>query len=79
MFDSLEKKGLIVRSVNPDDKREKLLQLTDAGEKTVQENQRKEEQLTSDLLQDIPEEEVQVFLKVLESILNNTNKLLGEE
>lgn len=79
MIDSLEKKGLIVRSANPEDRREKLLQLTDNGKKLVKENQQIEKLLTSDLLQGIPTEDVQVFLKVFNDIGHNANKLLLEE
>lgn len=37
MIDSLEKKGLVKRTVNPEDRRENLLSTTDMGEQVVAE------------------------------------------
>ena len=79
MLDSLEKKGLIQRTVNPKDKRENLLLITDLGEAVIKEYYQIEEQLTDDLLLDIPKEDVKVFYRVVEQINTRANQLLIKE
>lgn len=79
MLDSLEKKGLIQRTVNPKDKRENLLLITDLGEAVIKEYYQIEEQLTNDLLLDIPKEDVKVFYRVVEQINTRANQLLIKE
>ena len=74
MLDSLEKKGLIHRTVNPKDKRENLLLITDLGEAVIKEFYQIEEQLTNDLLLDIPKEDVKVFYRVVEQINTRANQ-----
>lgn len=79
MLDSLEKKGLIQRTVNPKDKRENLLLINDLGEAVIKEYYQIEEQLTDDLLLDIPKEDVKVFYRVVEQINTRANQLLIKE
>ena len=79
MLDSLEKKGLIQRTVNPKDKRENLLLITDLGEAVIKEYYQIDEQLTNDLLLDIPKEDVKVFYRVVEQINTRANQLLIKE
>ena len=79
MLDSLEKKGLIQRTVNPKDKRENLLLITDLGEAVIKEYYQIEEKLTDDLLLDIPKEDVKVFYRVVEQINTRANQLLIKE
>ena len=79
MLDSLEKKGLIQRTVNPKDKRVNLLLITDLGEAVIKEYYQIEEQLTDDLLLDIPKEDVKVFYRVVEQINTRANQLLIKE
>lgn len=73
MIDSLEKKGLVKRTVNPEDRRENLLSTTDMGEQVVAEYHKIEKKLSYELLKGIPEEKVEVFFEVVEEISRRTN------
>jgi MarR family transcriptional regulator for hemolysin len=75
MIDSLEKKGLVKRTVNPEDRRENLLSITDMGEQVVAEYHKIEKKLSCELLKGIPEEKVEVFFEVVEEISRRTNSL----
>ncbi len=76
MLDSLESKGLLVRSQNPDDRRENLLTLTEQGEKVVRQYGKIERSLSEDLLAGAAEEDVEAFFRVADIILGNGEKLL---
>lgn len=75
MIDSLEKKGLVKRTVNPEDRRENLLSTTDMGEQVVAEYHKIEKKLSYELLKSIPDEKVEVFFEVVEEISRRTNSL----
>ena len=75
MIDSLEKKGLVKRTVNPEDRRENLLSTTDMGEQVVAEYHKIEKKLSYELLKGIPDEKVEVFFEVIEEISRRTNSL----
>lgn len=75
MIDSLEKKGLVKRTVNPEDRRENLLSTTDMGEQVVAEYHKIEKKLSCELLKGIPDEKVEVFFEVVEEISRRTNSL----
>lgn len=75
MIDSLEKKGLVKRTVNPEDRRENLLSTTDMGEQVVAEYHKIEKKLSYELLKGIPDEKVEVFFEVVEEISRRTNCL----
>ncbi len=75
MIDSLEKKGLVKRTVNPEDRRENLLSITDMGEQVVAEYHKIEKKLSCELLKGIPDEKVEVFFEVVEEISRRTNSL----
>lgn len=75
MIDSLEKKGLVKRTVNPEDRRENLLNTTDMGEQVVAEYHKIEKKLSYELLKGIPDEKVEVFFEVVEEISRRTNSL----
>ena len=75
MIDSLEKKGLVKRTVNPEDRRENLLSTTDMGEQVFAEYHKIEKKLAYELLKGIPEEKVEVFFEVVEEISRRTNSL----
>lgn len=75
MIDSLEKKGLVKRTVNPEDRRENQLSTTDMGEQVVAEYHKIEKKLSYELLKGIPEEKVEVFFEVVEEISRRTNSL----
>lgn len=75
MIDSLEKKGLAKRTVNPDDRRENLLSITDEGVRVVEQYQRIERRLSEELLKDIPVGKVAVFFDVLSEISRKANSI----
>ena len=76
IVDSLESKGLLVRSKNPDDRRENLLTLTEQGEKVIRQYSKIERSLSEDLLAGTAEEDVEAFFRVADVILNNGERLL---
>lgn len=68
MIDSLEQKGLVRRTVNPMDRRENLLSITDLGAGVLLQHQQIERRLSGELLEGIPPEKVASFLEVAETI-----------
>lgn len=75
MIDSLEKKGLAKRTVNPDDRRENLLSITEKGEIVVEQYQQIEKSLSDELLKNISTERIAIFFSVLDEIARNANRL----
>lgn len=71
MIDSLEKKGLCKRMVNPADRRENFLNITPAGEMVVAQYQDIERRLTKDLVADIPSDKLATFFEVIDMISEN--------
>ena len=68
MIDSLEQKGLAKRTVNPEDRRENLLSITDRGSEVLYQYQQIEKKLSSELLDGIPPQKVAHFFEVVEEI-----------
>ena len=75
MIDSLEKKGLAKRTVNPEDRRENFLSITNEGEKVVTQYQEIEKRLSNELLKDIPSEKIKIFFEVVNEISKRANNL----
>lgn len=75
MIDSLEEKGLAKRTVNPEDRRENLLSITDKGAEVVVQYQTIEKRLSNDLLEGIPADEVATFFRVVDLITQRANRL----
>lgn len=75
MIDSLEQKGLAKRTVNPDDRRENLLSITDKGCEVLTQYQQIEKRLSNELLDGIPPQKVAQFLEVIEEITKRTRKM----
>lgn len=75
MIDSLEKKGLAKRTVNPEDRRENFLNITEEGEKVVAQYQEIEKRLSYELLKDIPSEKIDIFFEVVNEISKRANNL----
>lgn len=75
MIDSLEKKGLAKRTVNPEDRRENFLSITEEGEKVVAQYQEIEKRLSYELLKDIPSEKIDIFFEVVNEISKRANNL----
>lgn len=68
MIDSLEKKGLAKRTVNPEDRRENLLSITGRGVEVLSQYRNIEKELSGELLDGIPHEKVACFLEVADII-----------
>ncbi len=75
MIDSLEQKGLAKRTVNPDDRRENLLSITDKGCEVLSQYQQIEKRLSNELLDGIPPQKVAQFLEVIEEITKRTMRM----
>lgn len=75
MIDSLEEKGLAKRTVNPEDRRENLLSITEKGAEVVTQYQTIEKRLSNDLLEGIPADEVATFFRVVDLITQRANRL----
>ena len=75
MIDSLEQIGLVKRTVNPDDRRENLLSITDKGNRVVLQYQQIEKHLSQELIEGLPPEKVAVFFEVLEQITRKTDQV----
>lgn len=71
MVDSIESKGLCKRSVNPTDRRENFLNITEEGKKVVAQYQQIENRLSADLIARIPYDKVDTFLEVIDLISKN--------
>ena len=75
MIDSLEQKGLAKLTVNPDDRRENLLSITNKGNRVVLQYQQVEKHLSQELIEGIPPEKVAIFFEVLEQITRKTDQV----
>ncbi|WP_225229016.1 MarR family winged helix-turn-helix transcriptional regulator [Paenibacillus gallinarum] len=74
IIDMLEKKSLVVRKPNPADRRAYELFLTDEGAKLCRLILPLEEKLNADFAEIIPEEDMKVFLRVLNEYHNHVQK-----
>lgn len=72
MIDSLEQKGLAKRTVNPEDRRENLLSITDKGSEVLSQYQLIEKQLSRELLEGIPAQKIIHFFEVVEQVSKKT-------
>lgn len=75
MIDSLQEKGLVTRTVNPQDRRENLLAITEAGEEIVARSREIENSLSQELLKDIPTDKLEVFFEVLDEISHSAGEM----
>ncbi|MDY4044044.1 MAG: MarR family winged helix-turn-helix transcriptional regulator [Marinifilaceae bacterium] len=75
MIDSLEEKGLAKRTVNPEDRRENLLSITEKGEEVVCQYQEIEKRLSNELLEGISPEKIAIFFEVIEKISQKANDI----
>lgn len=74
MIDSLEKKGLCRRTVNPVDRRENFLNITPEGERVVAQYQEIERRLSQELTANISEEKLKTFFDVIGMISENAKE-----
>jgi MarR family transcriptional regulator, transcriptional regulator for hemolysin len=77
LVDLLQAEGLVERREDPTDRRAKTLHLTAAGEAKAEEINRVLRRVRTDLLQDIPPEDLAVTYRVLERIEQRTKRLQG--
>ena len=75
----LEAKALVLRSPNPQNRRENLIALTDAGQALVEELAAISEQLGQELRADIPPEDAAVFESVLLRLRQNAYYLVHQQ
>lgn len=71
LVDSLEKKGLVKRSNDPQDKRAKVLEGTAKANKMLEDIEPKVKARLRILIHGITEEEITTYLKVLDTIVKN--------
>lgn len=74
LVDRMERDGLLRRIENPQDKRMKFLELTETGRTKAEAMMPLGKEFSDLLLEDITDEEVEVFQKVLDKMLNNVKK-----
>ncbi|ARM84519.1 MarR family transcriptional regulator [Marinobacter salarius] len=75
LLDSLEEQGLIERRPNMRDRRTKLLYLTNAGERFMSTLNERASVLRHEMLKDIENTDLEVALRVLERVMENSANL----
>lgn len=79
----LDKNGLIIQEVNPENRRERNLYLTDKGRHTCEKHSAYDRKMTSDiiikLLESCTQEEVNGFFKVIDLRMNYFQSVIEEE
>lgn len=68
MIDSLERKGLAKRTVNPEDRRENLLSITERGTEVLLQYKDIERSVSAELLSGIPADKVACFFEVADAV-----------
>ena len=76
MIDSLEQKGLARRTVNPDDRRENLLSITERGAEVLSQYKEIEKRVSAELLSGIPADKIACFFEVADAV---SRKARGKE
>lgn len=71
IIDSLENKGVLCREVNPADRRQNHLIITESGQALFEDYLRMEQDLTRQLLHGIPAQQIQDFLHTIDRIKTN--------
>lgn len=74
LMDRMERDELIVRVENPEDKRSKLLQLTEQGRVKIEALMGDGEEFSQLLLENVTDEELKTFNSVLEKMLVNIGR-----
>ena len=68
MIDFLEQKGLVRRTVNPDDRRENLLSITERGAEVLSQYKEIEKRVSAELLSGIPADKIACFFEVADAV-----------
>jgi DNA-binding MarR family transcriptional regulator len=71
LLDRMENHELSKRYTNPDNKREIIITLTEKGNKTIETLLPHGDKFNNDLVKDIPSEELAIFQKVMDKMLEN--------
>lgn len=71
MLDALEAEGLVVRRADPSDRRTKLIELTDAGRKALDEIMSVAHDFRSSILKDLNDTELDAVNKVTDKLLSS--------
>lgn len=74
LIDRMERDGLLRRIENPEDKRIKFVELTEVGRLKADALMPYGQEFSNLLLEDITDEEVEVFYRVLDKLLKNIKK-----
>jgi DNA-binding MarR family transcriptional regulator len=69
--DELEEKGLAERTPSSTDRRARVISVTEAGQRTVDQGQKIIDRLQNDVLESLPAKERQVFLEALGSLVKD--------
>ena len=70
MLDTLEAEGLVVRRADPNDRRTKLIELTDAGKRALDEIMAVAHNFRTSILKDLSDTELDAVNKVTDKLLN---------
>lgn len=74
LIDGLEKKGLVVRVADKVDRRQNLIELTEYASSIKEEVKNVAIEAINRIIKDIPQEEIETFLKVLGKMASNMNE-----
>lgn len=75
MVDDLEKKGLVCRKNDPQDRRKVLVSLTDKGQACFERLNQLSEEMAEEVLQVMDEKEIEEYMKSLENVVKFLRKL----
>ena len=75
MIDSLEDKELVVRVVDKNDRRKNKIMVTKKGEKVIEQLIQIEMQLDAELMQGLPNEDIDTFYKVIDHIQGQAKRI----
>lgn len=74
LIDGLEKKGLVVRVADKVDRRQNMIELTEYASSIKEEVKNVAIEAINRIIKDIPQEEIETFLKVLGKMASNMNE-----
>lgn len=74
LIDGLEKKGLVVRVADKVDRRQNLIEVTEYASSIKDEVKEVAIEAINHIIKDIPQEEIQTFIKVLGKMASNMNE-----
>lgn len=71
LLDRMENNGLSERYTNPDSKREIIIKLTEKGNKKIEKLLPYGDKFNNDLVKDISQDELEIFQRVMDKMLDN--------